>query len=398
MTSSLSSRTQLVRAGVEADQQHAAVMPPIYLSSNFAFDGLGKKREYDYTRSGNPTRDLFARALADAEGGARAVVCSSGMAAIALFCQLLRRDELLVAPHDGYGGSHRLFTALAERGDFRLRFVDYGDPEQLRAAVEAKPAWFWVETPSNPLMRITDIEAVVRSARSVGARVAVDNTFLTPLLQQAIPLGADLVAHSTTKYINGHSDVVGGALIARDAELGEEIAWWANCIGIGAAPFDTFLAMRGLRTLALRMQAHQESASVLARRLEVADEVAAVHWPGLASHPDHELAGRQQRGFGAMLSFELADVDEDLEALRVFLDGLRCFSLAESLGGVESLVAHPATMTHASMDEEAQRSAGITRGLLRLSVGLEDVRDLLADLEAGLARLAAHRKGVVSPA
>lgn len=379
--------TRIVRGGIESDRQFGAIMPPIYMSSNYSFAGLGQKREYDYSRSGNPTRDVYASALAEAEQGARAVVCATGMASIALFCQLLGPDDLVIAPHDCYGGSYRLLTALERRGAFRLQYIDYTDPDALRAAADARPAWFWVETPSNPLLRLTDIEAVVAQARRVGARVAVDNTFSSPVLQRPLTLGADLVAHSTTKYINGHSDVVGGALIAREEELGEEIAWWANCLGIVGAPFDAFLSLRGMRTLPLRMRAHEENASAIAHLLAASSEVSAVHWPGLETHADHELAKRQQDGFGAMLSIE---VRGGYDAVHAFVDGLRYFSLAESLGGVESLVAHPATMTHAAMDEEARIRAGITQGLLRLSVGLEDIEDLLADLRAALERVRAR--------
>lgn len=387
--------TRLVRAAVETDAQHGAIMPPIVLSTNFSFEGLGEKRRYDYTRSGNPTRDHFADALADLESASRGVVTASGMAAIALFCQLLRPTDLLVAPHDCYGGSYRLFRALAARGAFRVEFVDFRDGDALDAFDHDPPAWYWVETPSNPLMRLTDLEALVARARRTGARVAVDNTFLTPLLQQPLLLGADLVAHSTTKYLNGHSDVVGGALLARDASLGEELEWWANCLGLSGAPFDAFLSLRGLRTLAVRMRAHEENAQRVAETLTRSDAVRAVHWPGLASHSDHELAKRQQRGFGGMISFDLAWGTAAVEA---FLDGLECFSLAESLGGVESLVAHPASMTHASMDEAARRRAGIGPGLLRLSVGIEDPDDLVTDVRAALRRCQrCAPKGLGSP-
>jgi cystathionine gamma-synthase len=378
--------TRAVRAGIDSDAAHGAVVPPLVLSSNFSFEGFGRKRRYDYTRSGNPTREQFAGALADLEGGAGAVVTSSGMSAIALVLQLLEPGDVLLAAHDCYGGSWRLFDALARKRHFGLRLVDTGDAQALEAALaEARPRLLWVETPSNPLLRITDLEHACAAGRAAGALVAVDNTFLSPALQNPLAHGADLVVHSTTKYINGHSDVVGGAVVAADAALHERLGWWANALGVTGSPFDSFLALRGLRTLDARLRVHQDNAALLAGAAQAHAAVAAVHFPGLASHPQHALAGRQQRGFGAMLSLELRG---GLPAVRAFVDGLRCFTLAESLGGVESLVAHPATMTHASMSAEARAAAGIGDGLLRLSVGIESPADLLDDLQSALARAA----------
>jgi len=378
--------TCAVRAGIDQDTAFGAVVPPLVLSSNFSFEGFGAKRRYDYTRSGNPTRDQFAAALAELEGGHDAVVTASGMAAITLVLQLLAPGDLLLASHDCYGGSWRLFDALARKGHFRLRLVDTGDAAALAATLaEEVPKLLWIETPSNPLLRVTDLERCCAAARAVGALVAVDNTFLSPALQSPLAFGADLVVHSTTKYINGHSDVVGGAVIAADPALHELLAWWANALGLTGSPFDSFLALRGLRTLDARLRVHQENAALIARAAQASPAVSEVYFPGLPTHPQHALAARQQRGFGAMLSIELRG---GLPAVRAFLDGLRHFTLAESLGGVESLVAHPATMTHAAMSAEARAAAGIGDGLLRLSVGIEDGRDLLADLEAGLARAA----------
>jgi cystathionine gamma-synthase len=376
--------TRAVRAGIDTDAAFGAVVPPLVLSSNFSFDGFGRKRRYDYTRSGNPTRDAFASALADLEGGVGGIVTATGMAAIDLVLHLLEPGDLLLASHDCYGGSWRLFDALARKGHFRLRLVDTGDSGALAQALqEDPPKLLWIETPSNPLLRITDLARVCAAGRAAGALVAVDNTFLSPALQSPIAFGADLVVHSTTKYINGHSDVVGGAVIAADAALNEALAWWANALGLTGSPFDSFLALRGLRTLDARLRVHQENAALLARAAPAHAAVSAVHFPGLPSHPGHALAARQQRGFGAMLSLELRG---GLPAVRAFVDGLEHFTLAESLGGVESLVAHPATMTHASMSAEARVVAGIGDGLLRLSVGIEDAEDLLADLQRGLAR------------
>jgi cystathionine gamma-synthase len=374
--------TIAARAGVDTDPAQGAVMPPLYLSSNYSFAGFGQKRRYDYTRSGNPTRDVLAAALAELEGGSGGVVTSSGMSAITLLTAQLLPGDLLVAPHDCYGGCYRLFKAQAERGLYRVEFVDFGDQAAVTAALARKPAIVWIETPSNPLLRITDIAAVARLAHAVAALVVVDNTFLSPALQQPIALGADLVVHSTTKYLNGHSDVVGGAVVWKDAALGERIAWWCNCLGVGGAPFDSYLTLRGLRTLQPRLRAHQENAEALVQRLVRHAAVEKVYFPGLATHPGHALAARQQRGFGAMLSFDLAGGEA---AVAAFVDGLTCFTLAESLGGVESLVCHPATMTHASMDAAARERAGIGDGLVRVSVGVEAAEDLLADLDVALA-------------
>jgi len=339
---------------------------------------FGRKRAYDYTRSGNPTRDLFAAALAELEQGAGAVVTSTGMSAIALVLDLLPPRARVLAPHDGYGGTWRLFKARERQQRIELELVDMRDELALAAALARKPALVWIETPSNPLLRVTDVRSVAAAAHAAGALVACDNTFLSPVLQKPIELGADLVVHSTTKYINGHSDVVGGAVVARTAVLQQELAWWANCTGVTGAPFDSYLALRGLRTLPLRMHAQQQTARELAQRLA---RHALVHYPDI----------------GAMLSFELSGGSPAVER---FLAQLELFTLAESLGGVESLVAHPATMTHASMDEAARRAAGIGPGLLRLSVGIEDVEDLWRDLERGLNAAAASDRrstGTSSP-
>ena len=377
--------TRTVRAGLETDAEHGAVVAPIYLSSTFTFAGLNERRRYDYSRSGNPTRDALAAALADLEGGAGAVVTATGMAAVNLAAGVARPGERIVAPHDCYGGTYRLLAALHRTGRAIVEFVDMTDPPALARALGVKTRLVWIETPSNPLLRITDIAAVAAAARAAGALVAVDNTFLSPGWQQPIALGADLVVHSTTKYINGHSDVVGGAVIARDEGLHEELAWWGNCLGVTGGAFDAFLTLRGLRTLHPRLRQHGENAAAVAQLLASNLSVARVYYPGLATDPGHALASRQQSGFGAIVSFELAG---GLPAVARFLDGLECFSLAESLGGVESLVAHPDTMTHAAMDPEARRHAGITPGLLRLSVGIESAEDLLEDLSAALARAA----------
>lgn len=380
----LDARTRTVRSGLATDLHHGAVVPPIHLSSTFTFEGFDTPREYDYTRSGNPTRDLLAGALADLEGGARAVVTPTGMAAVHLALQLVDPGDLVVAPFDPYGGTHRLLASGRRRGLFDLELVDYSDSAARARVWERRPRLVWIETPSNPLLRITDVERVASEARQVGAIVVADNTFLSPVWQNPLALGADVVVHSTTKYLNGHSDVVGGSAIARDPDLGERLAWSANCLGITGAPFDAFLTLRGLRTLHARMRLHEAGAEVVARRLAEHPAVGRVYWPGLEDHPGHLVARRQQSGFGAMVSFELSGGGD---AVRSFLPHLRCFSLAESLGGVESLVAHPATMTHAAMDPEARRRAGIGDGLVRLSIGIEDPEDLWKDLEEALRQV-----------
>jgi cystathionine gamma-synthase len=285
-----------------------------------------------------------------------------------------------------------LFTALAAKGLFEFETCDFHDPAQLGAALERRPQLVWIETPSNPLLRITDLEAVIGAARAAGALTAADNTFLSPALQRPIEFGADVVVHSTTKYLNGHSDVVGGAAVARDPAVLDQLSWWANALGVTGAPFDSYLTLRGLRTLNARMRIHQENAAAIAALLDAHATVARVHYPGLATHPGHAIAARQQDGFGAMLSFELVGGES---AVRAFVDGLTCFTLAESLGGVESLVAYPLTMSNAAMSEEARERAGIGPGLLRLSVGIEHVDDLTGDIAAALDRaLAASGEAV----
>jgi cystathionine gamma-synthase len=380
-----SAETIAVRAALETDTQHGAVVPPIHLTSTYAFKGFGEKGSYDYTRSGNPTRDALGAAIAELEGGAGAVVTASGMAAVSLVTHLLSADELLIAPHDCYGGTYRLFSHLAKRGSCRVQFVDQNDENALREAFAMAPKLVWVETPSNPLLRLVDIRAMANRAHEAGALLLVDNTFLSPGWQQPLSLGADLVLHSTTKYLNGHSDVVGGAVVAATPDLHQKLVWWANCIGVTGAPFDSYLTLRGIRTLHTRLAAHGANAIQLARELEQHSSIAKVYFPGLPSHAQHALAKSQQKGFGAMVSFELK---RGLPQVRAFVEGLRCFSLAESLGGVESLIAHPATMTHAAMDPDARRRAGITEGLLRLSVGIEAAEDLLSDIRAALERAA----------
>ncbi|HEY5810038.1 MAG TPA: cystathionine gamma-synthase [Povalibacter sp.] len=386
MSDKLSAATRAVRAALETDSQHGAVVPPVHLTSTYAFKAFGQKGAYDYTRSGNPTRDALADAIAALEGAAGAVVTASGMAAVTLVAHLLNSNDLLIAPHDCYGGTYRLFDSLQKRGSLRVEFVDQTDAKALDAAIAMKPKLVWIETPSNPLLRIVDIRTIAAKAHAAGALLLVDNTFLSPVWQQPIALGADLVLHSTTKYLNGHSDVVGGAVAAATTELHDKLVWWANCIGVTGAPFDSYLTLRGLRTLHARLGVHGSNAARIAQLLDTHAAVSQVFYPGLPQHPQHQLAKQQQTGFGAMVSFELKG---GIPQVRAFVEGLKCFSLAESLGGVESLVAHPASMTHAGMAADARHRAGISDSLLRLSVGIEGVDDLLRDLHDALERAGA---------
>jgi len=370
-------RTVAVRAGLDSDAEHGAVVPPIYLSSTYTFEGLNRRLRYDYSRSGNPTRDALGEALAALEHGAGAVVTATGMAAVNLGVVLARPGERIVAPYDCYGGTYRLLAALDRTGRVHVDFIDLTDPAALAGALDHKPRIVWIETPSNPLLRITDIETVAGAAHRVGALVAVDNTFLSPGWQNPIDLGADLVVHSTTKYINGHSDVVGGAVISRDEGVHEELAWWANCLGITGGAFDAFLTLRGLRTLHARLRLHAENAAAVVELLSAHRSVSHTYYPGLPGHPGHALAARQQSGFGAMVSFELAG---GTPAVARFLNGLECFSLAESLGGVESLIEHRASI---------EPPGGSTpRDLLRVSVGIEHPDDLIDDLRDALDAVA----------
>lgn len=371
--------TIAVRSGLNDDEQYGCVVPPIHLSSTYNFLDFNEPRAHDYSRRGNPTRDVVQRALAELEGGAGAVLTNTGMSAIHLVTTVfLKPGDLLVAPHDCYGGSYRLFDSLSKRGAYRVKFVDQGDKAALDAALAEKPKLVLVESPSNPLLRVVDIASICAAAREAGAISVVDNTFLSPALQNPLVLGADLVVHSCTKYLNGHSDVVAGAVISKDAAMATEMAWWANNIGVTGAAFDSYLLLRGLRTLSPRIAAAQRNALAIVDYLKQQPLVKKLYHPSLPENAGHEFAKRQQRGFGAMLSFE---IDADEARLRRFLKALQLFTLAESLGGVESLISHTATMTHAGMSAEARAAAGISETLLRISVGIEDHEDLIADLD-----------------
>ncbi|WP_104047809.1 O-succinylhomoserine (thiol)-lyase [Vibrio jasicida] len=378
--------TIAVRTGIESDSQYNAVVPPIYLSTNYGFPAFGEVPQYDYTRSGNPNRGLLEQVLYELESGKGAVVTNCGTSALNLWVStFLGPDDLIVAPHDCYGGTYRLFNTRANKGDFKVQFVDQSDQQALDAAIAKKPKLILLETPSNPLVRVVDIVAVCEKAKQVGALVAVDNTFLTPVYQKPLELGADFVIHSTTKYINGHSDVIGGVVITKSEEHAEELAWWGNCIGATGTPFDSYMTLRGIRTLGARMRVHEESSQDVLAYLQTQSLVAQIYHPSLPEHPGHDIAKKQQSGFGSMLSFEFAG---SFEQLKVFVKELELFSLAESLGGVESLICHPASMTHRAMGEAALAEAGVSQQLLRLSVGLEDAQDLIADLEQAFLKAA----------
>ncbi|NHB96496.1 cystathionine gamma-synthase [Photorhabdus stackebrandtii] len=371
--------TIAVRSGLNNDEQYGCVVPPIYLSSTYNFTDFNQPRAHDYSRRGNPSRDMVQRVLAELEGGVGAVMTSSGMSAIHLLCTVfLKPGDLLVAPHDCYGGSYRLFDSQNKRGAYEVAFIDQSDKQALKQVLSRKPKLVLVETPSNPLLRIVDIAHICRLSHEVGATVIVDNTFLSPVLQKPLELGADLVVHSCTKYLNGHSDVIAGAIIAKDEDIATDLAWWANNIGVTGAAFDSYLLLRGMRTLSPRILLQQNNALEIVNYLQQQPLVKKLFYPALKDHPGHEIACKQQSGFGAMISFEL---DGSESAIRCFLSELKLFTLAESLGGVETLISHTATMTHAGMSAQARAEAGITDSLLRVSVGIENSQDLIADLE-----------------
>jgi cystathionine gamma-lyase len=373
--------TRSIHAGQEPDPETGAVMTPIYASSTFEQDGPGDHRGYEYSRTGNPTRTALEENLASLEGGAHGRAFASGMAAINTILNLLSAGDHVVVGQDVYGGTHRLFTQVYEDYDLSFDFVDTTDLETVREAMEPATELVWVETPTNPLMQVIDVAAVAEIAHDHDALCAVDNTFATPYLQQPLEMGADVVTHSLTKYLGGHSDVVGGALITDDADLDEQFGFYQNSVGATPDPFACFLVLRGTKTLPVRMDRHCENARRLAAWLDEHPDIAEVYYPGLATHPQHDVAAAQMDDFGGMLSFEL---DGSLDAARTLVSSTEVFTLAESLGGVESLIEQPATMTHAAVPREERLAAGVTDGLVRVSVGLEAVADLQADLQAAM--------------
>ena len=377
--------TRVIHAGQSPDPSTGAVMTPIYATSTYVQASPGDHQGYEYSRTHNPTRKAWEACIADLEDGTAGFAFASGMAAIDTLMHLLEPGDHVLAVDDLYGGSWRLFERVRRRSSgLDFSFVDMADLDAVRAALQSNTKMIWVETPTNPMLKLVDIAGVAEIARAAGARLVVDNTFSTPMLQQPLNLGADIVVHSVTKYLNGHSDMIGGAVVVREAELAEKMAFLQNSAGGIQGPFDAFLVMRGIKTLALRMQAHCASAARIAEWLTEQPKVKKAIYPGLSDHPQHALAARQMRGFGGMVSF---DIGGDLARARRFLENTRLFALAESLGGVESLVNHPAIMTHATIPKDRREALGVTDTLIRLSVGIEDVEDLIDDLAGALAEV-----------
>lgn len=374
--------TKAIHAGVEPDPSTGAIMTPIFQTSTYVQAAPGDHKGYEYSRTHNPTRTALQNALAALENGTHGLCFASGMASIDAIIKLLKPGDEVVSTNDLYGGTYRLFTRIFEGFGVRFRFVDMSDLRQVEAAMSPATRLIWAETPTNPLLRIIDIAGLSAIAQRHGCLLGIDNTFASPYLQTPLDLGADIVMHSVTKYLGGHSDVVMGALIVKDAALAERLAFIQNSSGATPGPQDCFLVLRGLKTLHLRMQRHCENGKAVAEWLAQHPKVDRVHWPGFATHPNHAVAAAQMRGFGGMISFTLKG-DNMADATRV-LSSTRLFSLAESLGGVESLLGHPASMTHASIPREERLRNGLADTLIRLSVGLEDAEDLIADLEQAL--------------
>jgi cystathionine gamma-lyase len=372
--------TRAVHAGHIADPLAGAVMTPIYQTSTYIQDGLGRHKGYEYARTQNPTREVLERNVAALEGGRHGFAFASGLAALDAVLKLLSAGDHVVSGQNVYGGTHRQMTHVWTRYGLTFSFVDATDPAKVAAAVTPKTQMIYAETPTNPMMQLCDLAAAGETARAAGALSVVDNTFATPCFQRPLELGADIVLHSTTKYLNGHSDMVGGMLVTNRDDLAERIGFLQNSSGAVPGPFDCWLALRGTKTLALRMRQHDANGRRIAEWLTKHPKVERVNYPGLPSHPQHDLACRQMKGFGGMISIELGSV----ERARRFAERTRIFVLAESLGGVESLIGHPASMTHASVPPEMRRAMGLTDSLVRLSVGIEDVEDLIGDLEQAL--------------
>ncbi len=372
--------TRAILATTHTDGQYGSIGTPLYQTSNFRFREPGVSTGYDYTRSGNPTRHTLEQVLADLEGGASAVAVSTGMSAITTVLAHFNTGAHVIATHDCYGGTARLLRLLESQSKLEVTFVDLGNLAAVRSAIKPNTACLWIETPSNPLLNVVDVAALTKLAKVYDLLVAVDNTFMSPFFFRPFEFGADVIVHSTTKWLNGHSDVVSGAIVSRTAELGERFHYLANALGTTTGSFDSWLVLRGVKTLAVRMKQHEANAQAVAEFLVSHPLVSEVYYPGLASHSTHAIANSQFTGFGGVVSFRLAEGD-----VRGVLGSTKIFSLAESLGGVESLIEHPATMSHASMAPELREAAGITDDLIRLSIGIEHVDDLIADLEQALA-------------
>jgi cystathionine gamma-lyase len=373
--------TAVIHAGQAPDSSTGAIMPPIYQTSTYVQSGPGEHKGFEYSRTQNPTRFALEANIAALEGGRFGFATASGCAAVAMALHLWSAGDHVVCCDDVYGGTYRLFNRVFARHGLEFSFVDLTDPAALEGAVRPNTRAVWVETPTNPLLKLVDLQAVAAISHARGLRLVVDNTFMSPVFQRPLELGADLVVHSTTKYLNGHSDVIGGAVVTDDSELAEQLRFLQNALGSVPGPMDAWLVLRGIKTLALRMERHAANAARVAAWLEAHPVIERVIYPGLPSHPQHELARRQMSGFGGMIS---AVVRGGLPAARAFLSRVRLFSLAESLGGVESLIEHPALMTHASVPAEVREQLGISDGLVRLSVGIEHADDLIADLEQAL--------------
>ncbi|MFQ5730497.1 MAG: trans-sulfuration enzyme family protein [Planctomycetaceae bacterium] len=375
--------TRCVHVGVDKDAAYLSATTPIYPTSTFRWDDLETNRGFDYTRSGNPTRKALEENIASLEGGVDCKATATGMAAITAAMYLFQPGDHIIAGDDIYGGTYRLFDDVYAKWGLTFSFVKMGDPANVRAAVTPQTKGIWIETPSNPLLNLVDIREITGFAGEIGAITIADNTFLSPYLQRPMEFGVDVVMHSTTKYLNGHSDVVGGCLVTRHQRHAERMDYVVNALGLPCSPFDAWLVLRGVKTLGPRMEAHQRAATAVARMLAEHPNVDHVYYPGLPDHPQHELAQRQQKGFGAMLSFDVKGTRDDAERV---MRGTKLFQLAESLGGVESLIAYPDTMSHASISEAARRDAGIKETTIRVSTGIEHPDDLVADLRAALER------------
>jgi len=368
--------TDCIHAGQEPEPQTGAVSVPIFQTSTYVQPELGKHKGYEYARTKNPTRDALEASLAALEGGKRAHCFASGMSATDTVFRLLKSGDHVIAGENMYGGSYRLFSRVVEKFGVDFTYVDTSKVDEARRAMRASTRIVFLETPTNPMMTITDIAACAKVAHESDALVVVDNTFCSPYLQRPIELGADIVVHSTTKFLNGHSDSVGGVVVSNSDEIAEQIGFLQNAVGAILSPFDSWLVLRGVKTLAVRMKQHEENGKAMASYLSKQPKVQKLYYPGLPDHPQHELAKKQMKGFGAMISFELGSY----ENAKAFLDRVKLCSLGESLGGVETLISHPVSMTHASVPEETRKRLGITPGLVRISVGIEDVEDLIADL------------------
>jgi cystathionine gamma-synthase len=377
-------QTRAIHTGVAKDTAYNSIMTPIYQTSTFRFADIGVTRGYDYTRTSNPTRKALEENIAALEGGEGAIAVATGMAAITTVLHLFRPGDHIICTHDCYGGTDRLLRLYQEQFNIQVSYVNLQRIENLKNALRPNTKAVWIETPSNPLLNIIDIRELSAAAHAHGALSIVDNTFLSPVNQRPFELGADIIVHSTTKYLNGHSDVVGGAVVAKEQTLVEKLQHLCNALGQGASPFDCWLVLRGIKTLVPRMKLHEENANRVADLLSKHPAVKRVYYPGLETHPNHAVALRQQHGFGGMVSFE---VSGGLREINHILRSVKVFALAESLGGVESLIDHPVTMTHASMDADLRQAAGITENLIRLSVGLESIEDILDDLGAALSSI-----------